>query len=38
MNNVRERLDRLFHGRADLKNYEKLGSYYVMITMPVIRG
>lgn len=38
MNNVRERLDRHFHGRADLKNYEKLGSYYVMITMPVIRG
>lgn len=38
MNNVRERLDRHFHGRAELKNYEKLGSYHVMITMPVIRG
>lgn len=38
LNNVRERLDRHFHGKASLKNYENLGSYNVMITMPVIRG
>ncbi|MFZ0488524.1 MAG: sensor histidine kinase, partial [Arenicellales bacterium] len=38
MNNVRERLDSHFHGKASLQNYEKLGSYYVMITMPVVRG
>jgi len=38
MNNVRERLNRHFHGKAALQNYEKLGSYYVMIKMPVIRG
>lgn len=38
MKNVRERLDRHFHGKADLQNYEKLGSYHVMLKMPVIRG
>jgi len=38
MKNVRERLDRHFHGKAELQNYEKLGSYHVMLKMPVIRG
>lgn len=38
MNNVRERLNSHFHGKASLQNYEKLGSYHVMITMPVVRG
>lgn len=38
MNIVRERLNSHFHGKASLQNYEKLGSYHVMITMPVIRG
>ena len=38
LNNVRERLNRHFQGKADLHNYEKLGSYHVMITMPIIRG
>lgn len=38
MSNVRERLNSHFQGKASLQNYEKLGSYYVMITMPVIRG
>lgn len=38
MANVRERLNSHYHGKADLQNYEKLGSYHVMITMPVIRG
>lgn len=38
INNVRERLNSHFHGKAVLQNYEKLGSYHAMITMPVIRG
>lgn len=38
MHNVRERLNSHFHGKADLKNYEQLGGYHVMITMPIIRG
>jgi len=38
MKNVRERLDHHFHGKAELQNYEKLGSYHVRLKMPVMRG
>lgn len=38
LNNVRERLNTHFHGRASLDNYERMGSYHVVLTMPIIRG
>lgn len=38
MNNVSERLNHLFEGRASLKHFERLGSYYVSIQVPIIRG
>ena len=38
MNNVMERLNSHFEGKAKLEHYEKLGSYHVSIVMPIVRG
>jgi sensor histidine kinase YesM len=38
LENVRERLMRHFGGRATLQNAEQPGTYYVQITIPIIRG
>ena len=38
INNVKERLASHFGGQAMLTNTEKLGSYYVKLTIPIVRG
>ena len=38
VNNVRERLNRHYGGKATLQNFEQRGNYHVKIKMPIVRG